>query len=81
VLGLRFRPDPGRGMHAHPIFMLSRKAENGFERERRAVSGDGDTSSLANQSSIFARGGLIVCDGAHGLDVMKESQRPRPSEA
>jgi len=27
------------------------------------VSGDGDTSSLANQSSIFARGGFVVCDG------------------
>ena len=30
---------------------------------RRGVSGDGYTSSLANPISIFARGGLVVCDG------------------
>jgi hypothetical protein len=27
------------------------------------VSGDGETSSLANPTSIFARGGLVVRDG------------------
>jgi hypothetical protein len=37
-------------------------------RDRRPVSGDGDTSSLANQIPIFALGGLVVCDaGTAGL--------------
>ena len=39
---------------------LSRSAENGFGRDRRAVSGDGDTSSLA-KSDFYFRAWRVGC--------------------
>jgi hypothetical protein len=41
---------------------------------RRAHLGPG-----TQVDSIVADGQLGVCDGAHGVFVMKKSQRPRPS--
>jgi hypothetical protein len=37
----------------------------------KSVSGDGHTSTLANQIFIFGHGEWDVCDGGHWLDVMK----------
>ena len=62
-LGFVLVPIWENGMPLRSDLILSKRTENGFGRDRSGVSGDGDTSSLANLISIFARGGLVVCDG------------------
>jgi hypothetical protein len=42
-----------------------------------AVSGDGRTSTLADQIFIVAHGGLDVCDGGHRSIVMKNPRGVR----
>ena len=61
-------------MPAHrPEHVLSKSTlANGAES--RAVSGDGHTSTLADQNSIIRLGAFGVCDAGHSGFVMKKGR-------